>query len=553
MTSVYRSTSFFLTSVRCILIFSACPLASITIAAPGAITPPEKEYHNVDGAGRRIIATSIDELIAKMNARSSDLFEVCTSKPVYSCVKSVVTHAEGSDIFGWINGENIYYSLHRYNHSKNKDAKGVVRTSDSPSGTLGASVHWTCPKGYSKRSESIGPNSSRVTCVIAGDTFKNKGPSNDSCPAPSPVGGNPINFSVGNKYQHEVDHSMSGIGGMEFSRAYNSLDGIWRHNFSMRLDVDLPRNQIYLTRETGKLTKFSLNNGVVTPEAIELGTLTSVNDQWVYIAANNDRFTFDSNGLLVQQKILSGVERNLTRTQGTTIVVDNFGRSLEFTEDESGQPLHFQSGPVQGSYSYNSDNRLISVDVTISGATKARNYHYEDSRDTSLLTGITDERGVRYVTWTYDDKGRAISSEHFGGAEKIQISYDSASATSVTNELGKVTKYTFRDISGLKRISSIVGEPSANCPNSNSSFSYNSRGQLTSKTDNMGHKTNYSYNTRGLESSRTEAYGTPQSRTITTEWHPTFFLPTVVTEPKRIIRYQYDTQGRQLSRTIEAR
>jgi YD repeat-containing protein len=160
---------------------------------------------------------------------------------------------------------------------------------------------------------------------------------------------------------------------------------------------------------------------------------------------------------------------------------------------------------------------------------------------------------VRYATWTYDDQGRAISSEHFGGAEKIQISYDSASATSVINELGKMTKYTFINVGGVKRISKVVGEPSANCPNSNSSFAYNSRGQLTIKTDNKGYKTNYSYNTRGLESSRTEAAGTPQYRTITTEWHPTLFLPTVVTEPKRIIRYEYDTQGRQLSRTVEAR
>lgn len=528
-------------------------LPAVSIATPGAITTPEKEYYHANSPKPPIRTKTMGELISIKNEQADEIFQECISKPQYSCSKRVTTQEEGTDIFGWTNGEHRQYSLKGYIQNQSKNLSGVVSSSTHPAGGIAASVNWICPKGYSSSSVAVGPGANEITCVIVGDGPKNKGPSNDSCPAPPPVSGNPINFSIGNKYQHEVDYLMPGAGSIEFSRAYNSLDGIWRHNFSMRLDVDLPRNQIFLTRETGKLTRFSLNNGVITPEATELGTLANVNDQWIYTATNNDQFTFDSNGLLVQQKYLSGIERTFARNQGVTTVTDNFGHSLEFTESESGQPLHFQSGPVQGSYNYNSDNRLISVEVTISGAAKVRTYHYEDTRNTSLLTGITDERGVRYATWTYDDQGRAISSEHFGGAEKIQISYDSASTTSVTNELGKVTKYTFINVHGVKRISNIVGEPSANCPNSNSSFAYNSRGQLTFKTDNNGYKTSYSYNTRGLESSRTEAAGTPQARTITTEWHPTLFLPTVVTEPKRIIRYEYDTQGRQLSRTVEAR
>ncbi len=40
----------------------------------------------------------------------------------------------------------------------------------------------------------------------------------------------------------------------------------------------------------------------------------------------------------------------------------------------------------------------------------------------------------------------------------------------------------------------------------------------------------------GLETSRTEAAGTAQARTITTDWHPTLFLPVQVSEPGRITR-----------------
>ncbi|MWK60060.1 RHS repeat protein [Pseudomonas otitidis] len=171
-------------------------------------------------------------------------------------------------------------------------------------------------------------------------------------------------------------------------------------------------------------------------------------------------------------------------------------------------------------------------------------YHYEDSRNPNLLTGITDERGIRYATWTYDDQGRAISSEHAGGAEKVTVAYNADGSSTVTNALGKRTTYRFQTIQGIRRITAIEGEPSANCPNSNATFTYDDRGLVKTRTDNKGNVTTFDYNERGLEVSRTEAYGTPQARTVITEWHPTLFLPVTITEPDRTTRYSYDVQGR---------
>ncbi|SIQ07957.1 RHS repeat domain-containing protein, partial [Aquipseudomonas alcaligenes] len=93
------------------------------------------------------------------------------------------------------------------------------------------------------------------------------------------------------------------------------------------------------------------------------------------------------------------------------------------------------------------------------------------------------------------------------------MAYNADDTVSVTNELGKVTKYSFQTIEGVRRITSIQGEPSANCPNSNSTFTYDSNGLLKTKTDNKGVLTTYTYNARGLEISRTEASGTAQART----------------------------------------
>ena len=97
------------------------------------------------------------------------------------------------------------------------------------------------------------------------------------------------------------------------------------------------------------------------------------------------------------------------------------------------------------------------------------------------------------------------------------------------------------------------GMPSANCPDSNSTFTYDIRGFLKTKADNNGNVTTYTHNDRGLETSRTEASGTPHARTITTEWHPTLFSPVRITEPDRLIQYTYDAQGRQLSQTVTSR
>lgn len=248
----------------------------------------------------------------------------------------------------------------------------------------------------------------------------------------------------------------------------------------------------------------------------------------------------------------AGVGYQLTYDNGTVIVTDNHGRSLSFTEDTQHQPLSLSVSGLKISYRYNANKHLDQLTRSRNGQTEERTFHYEDPRNNALLTGITDERGVRYASWSYDDQGRAISSEHAGGAEETSVNYNADGSSTVTNEFGKKATYRFQQIGGVKRITAIEGEPSANCPNSNSTFTYDERGLLKTKTDNKGHLTTYAYNERGLEVSRTEASGTPQARTISTEWHPTLFLPLTVTEPNRITTYTYDAQGRQLSQTRTA-
>ncbi len=127
------------------------------------------------------------------------------------------------------------------------------------------------------------------------------------------------------------------------------------------------------------------------------------------------------------------------------------------------------------------------------------------------------------------------------------VAYNADGSSTVTNELGKNATYRFTNFGGVKRVKAIEGEPSPNCSASNSSYTYNDRGQVLTKTDAKGLSTTYSYNDRGLKVSRVEASGTPLARTITTEWDPSRFLKTKVVEPTRTTLYTYDAQGRPLS------
>ncbi|WP_439899495.1 RHS repeat protein [Pseudomonas aeruginosa] len=204
-------------------------------------------------------------------------------------------------------------------------------------------------------------------------------------------------------------------------------------------------------------------------------------------------------------------------------------------------------------YTYDKEQRLTSVTRTDGQYSTKTQYLYDDPRNIKLLTGIQDNNNRRFATWTYDDQGRAISSEHANGAEKVTLAYNDDGSTTVTNEYGKQATYRFQVIQGIKRIVAIEGQPSPNCPSSNSTFTYDDQGLLTSKRDNNGNLTTYQYNARGLETSRTEAAGTAQARTITTDWHPTLFLPVQVSEPGRITRYQYDAEGRKTGETVTTR
>ncbi|WP_409563962.1 RHS repeat protein [Pseudomonas aeruginosa] len=287
----------------------------------------------------------------------------------------------------------------------------------------------------------------------------------------------------------------------------------------------------------------------ITSQADNLGRLEKIDGGWRYDEPSGLRLDFDEAGALVE--LVQASERlRLAREGGQVRVSHNrYPGTFSFAEDDRQQPLRLTAPGLAVLYNYEGGH-LIRVARDAAGQASEQRYHYEDPRNLRLLTGITDNRGVRFATWRYDEKGRAVSSEHANGAEKVSLAYNFDGSTTVTNEYGKQATYRFQVIRGSKHIVAIEGQPSPNCPSSNSTFTYDERGLLKTRRDNQGNLTTYEYNERGLEILRTEAAGTAQARTIATDWHPRLALPVRLEEAGRSTHYWYDGDGNKVGETV---
>ncbi|NID05885.1 RHS repeat protein [Luteibacter jiangsuensis] len=376
-------------------------------------------------------------------------------------------------------------------------------------------------------------------------------PNND----PNDCQGNPINAAIGNKFERETDFVDQG-GELIFARYYNGLLGTWRHTYSDTLT--LGDSSAVLTFDDGRSSLFAIQGSTITSEPSERGILARTGSNWTYTGPDNRVLTFDGMGQLIAVKFADGRTTRLTHGYDANFnpqvtVKDSQGRVLTWGEDISGSLVHLSATGLSVTYTYGPLGQLVSVARTVASKTTTRTYLYEVADNPTLLTGLIDERGVRFASWSYDDQGRAISSEHAGGAEKVTITYVDDATTKVTNALGHTVTYTYTVAAGTRRMSHVQGEPVPGCPISNSSFTYDARGQIATKTDALGHVTAFEYDAQGRETSRTEAQGTPEERVITTAWDGTSFRPKTVTTPERVTTYTYDTKGRLSSTSVAAR
>ena len=384
-----------------------------------------------------------------------------------------------------------------------------------------------------------------------------------------------------------------------------------------------------LIREDGTTQYFSQSIGTGTPPLttttwtsdadvvgilIETGVDTSGNPTgWTYANENDEVERYDALGKLITLTNRAGLVQTLSYSDGTAVapnggvVLDATGTATTATlpagklirvSDIAGHPLNFgydttgrvvkMTDPAGGTYLYTYSGPLLTDNLTTVTYPdgKIRTYLYGETANVSAtpaagisythaLTGILDENGTRYASWTYDANGLATSSEHgaFGsGIDHVGLAYTAPdangnSSTVVTDPRGNVRTYTFSTLLGVVKNTGITGQPCNGC---SAAFTYDANGNVASRTDFKGNKTCYAYDlARNLETVRLEgvASGTacptnlatyvPSTvagsveRKTSTQWHSTYRLATLVAEPLHTIGYNYDAQGNLLTRTVQ--
>jgi len=350
----------------------------------------------------------------------------------------------------------------------------------------------------------------------------------------------------------------------------------------------LTTNNAVAFRPDGKFYEFGnpVSGNVYTSEADVPDTLTKVVNGsgvitgWKYTVATNDTVeNYDATGNLTSIILRNGQTTTFTYSTFSTsfsiapapglliTVIDHFGRALQLIYYDSAR-IKSATDPVGNVVYFYYDE---SSSVVVSGQQPANNltsiefpgshkrvFYYNEQANTAstnlpnALTGIEDENNSRFATYQYDVSGRAVSSEHAGGVEHYSVAYNGDGNSTVTDPLNAARTNGYQIVQLIPQTISVSGPACPAC--GPTALTYDSNGFLSSQTDWNGNFTTYlrqDPNGRlDLETSRTEALGSPVARTITTQWHLTFRLPALITEPGRTTAFTYDTSGNMLTKTV---
>jgi RHS repeat-associated protein len=373
--------------------------------------------------------------------------------------------------------------------------------------------------------------------------------------------GNPIDAATGNKFQIETDFAGGPGTQLSLTRYYNSQDitssafGAGWHSTWHRSLNPISASTVIVTRADGREDTFTLNAGVwqADPDVTSVLTpipATGTQTGWQLVTADDTTEIYTLAGQLASVTTRAGLTTTLAYNAAgqLTSVTGPFGATLTFLNGANGL-VNEMIAPDGGGYYYVYDaNNNLTAAVHPDGS--FRQYVYGNASFPNALTGIIDENGSQYASWSYDAQGRAVSSQHAGGADLTTVAYNADGSSSVTDANGNTHSYTLLTQFSLVKPTSLSGAPYP--ASGGQAFTYDSNGFLASRTDYDGNVTAYTHDARGDETSRTEASGSAIARTIATTWLPNFHLPGSIAEPNRVTSFAYDASGNLLQKTVTA-
>ena len=406
--------------------------------------------------------------------------------------------------------------------------------------------------------------------------------------------GNPVNPALGTKTHRETVYTAGATpASLKFEWLYSTnmyktvvKTAGWSHTFSRAIGR-MPNGFPFAYRENGFIAKFKLSGGVYTPDADTADRLTRETDAsgntigWTYyVATSEDTETYDAKGKLLAIQNRAGATLQLTYSDGNTPVgiapipdqlirvTDPMGRQLNFTYSSAGQ-LATLTDPANAIYRFAYDS-IGNLSTIKSPDGMTRQYLYENTVYTSAMTGIVDENGQRFSTYSYDTHGRATGSQHAGGIDNFSFTFNPNDSSTVIDPLGTSRIFTFSTVLGAVKPGGI-SQPCPACSNNSSATTYDANGNVTSRADFNGKQVCYAYDTtRNLETARLEGAlasetcttvlasppSRPDVRRVTTTWNANWRLPATITEPAaggtKTTSFTYDAFGNLTQKSIVA-
>ncbi len=303
---------------------------------------------------------------------------------------------------------------------------------------------------------------------------------------PDPMMGNPIHGGTGNKHEWEEDFLGGGARPLRVERSYNSQmeeDGGlgigWRTGWSGQAITVLgsPATGAFADRPDGKRYLFRLVSGAWKPDADIVDRLERLTDTggntagWRYTSAGGEIETYTATGALASFADGHGWTWSVATTGTITTVTDPAGRAMILGVDAAGNRT--VTLPDSGIITYRKDanNNLVSVTYPDNSI---KQYLYEDSRFPHALTGLIDENGDRYASWSYGADGRAIASWHGGAlyADQTVLTYNSDGSTGVNDAIGSVRTYGFTPVLGVPRTTGSTQPAGSGCGAASSGVTY---------------------------------------------------------------------------------
>lgn len=399
--------------------------------------------------------------------------------------------------------------------------------------------------------------------VFPGKSTEDVGPKDCSgnateSPKPPTAFGRPVNVTNGNMYLRQTDYNLPSVGeAVKVTRTYNSqnqssgLFGLgWSTAYDEYIDFSFGNNNMLrLQMSDGKSVYFGRNTTGIPYTSLTTdfhGTITK-SQIGIYTLTFKDGRThqFNSLGKLTAMSDRNGNQTTLNYNGSSQLIsiVNPFNRTLTVTPDPlTGRVTQLSDsiGTV-ATYVYDIHGRLESVTYP-DGSKYTFTYEIKviSSVNVHLLTEVKDALNKIIEKHEYYSDGRAKTSEVDGAKEKYTAVYNGL-LTTVTDGLGRETKYHYKQIGSRKVVTKTEG--ACGCGNSSGdqvmTYEYDGNLNVVKKINGNTHETTYTYDADGNMLKETNSAG---SKTYT--YNSNGQALTVKDQVGGMTTFTYNAQGR---------